>query len=49
MQVKFKYGVKSFSGTLDDHVYANYEDRGVVIGRMKPKKTRINSSKYFNC
>ncbi len=36
MKVKFKYGIKSYSGTLDDMVFANFEDRNVVIGRMLP-------------
>lgn len=36
MKVKFKYGIKSYSGTLDELVYANFEDRSVVIGRMLP-------------
>lgn len=34
MKVKFKFGIKSYSGTLDDLVYANYADRSVVVGRM---------------
>lgn len=37
MKVKFKYGIKSFSGTHDELVFANYEDYGVVIGRMLPR------------
>lgn len=34
MKVKFKYGIKSYSGTCDELTYANYESRSVVIGRM---------------
>jgi hypothetical protein len=33
MKVKFKYGIKSYSGTLDDLVYANYKKCNMVIGR----------------
>lgn len=35
MRVKFKYGIKSFSGTLDELTYANYESVNIVIGRKK--------------
>ncbi|MBI9032553.1 hypothetical protein JEZ13_11215 [bacterium] len=37
MKVKFRFGIKSYSGTLDELVYANYADRSIVIGRMLPK------------
>ncbi len=36
MKVKFRYGIKSYSGTLDELVFAAYEDRNVVIGRELP-------------
>jgi hypothetical protein len=33
MKVEFKYGIKSFSGTLDELNFANHKDRNMVIGR----------------
>ncbi len=39
MKVKFKYGIKSFSGTLDGLVYSNYESRDVVIGKLYSDQT----------
>ncbi len=43
MKVKFKYGIRSYSGALDDLVYANYADRDVVIGRMLPRNHEITA------
>lgn len=43
MKVKFRFGIKSYSGTLDELNYANYEDRSVVIGRMLPVNRETTS------
>lgn len=34
MKVKFRFGIKSYSGTVDEMTYSNYESRDVVIARM---------------
>lgn len=44
MKAKFKYGIKSYSGTLDGLNYANYAQSGVVIGRMVPENRRITDN-----
>ena len=41
MKVKFRFGIKSYSGTLDELNYANFEDRSVVIGRMLPANREL--------
>ena len=43
MKVKFRFGIKSYSGTLDELNYANYEDRSVVIGRMLPTNREMTA------
>lgn len=43
MKVKFRFGIKSYSGTLDELTYANYEDRNVVIGRMMPENRELTA------
>lgn len=43
MKVKFRFGIKSYSGTLDELNYANYEDRSVVIGRMIPTNRELTA------
>jgi len=47
MKVKFKYGIKSFSGTHDEMVFANYENFGVVIGRMMPEKRELTENQIL--
>jgi len=44
MKVKFKYGIKSYSGTLDEMTYGSYNDGDVCIGRkyVKPETTDNN-------
>lgn len=45
MKIKFKYGIKSFSGLFDEMIFANYQRDKVVIGRMynpSPKITENN-------
>ena len=44
MKVKFKYGIKSFSGTHDEMVFANYATHDVVIGRMLPRNGEITAN-----
>ena len=34
MKVKYRLGIKSYSGQTDGLVYANFASRGVVIGKM---------------
>ena len=34
MKVKYRLGIKSYSGKADGLVYANFANRGVVIGKM---------------
>lgn len=43
MKVKFRFGIKSYSGTLDELCYVNYEDRSVVIGRMLPENREVTA------
>ena len=33
MKVKFKYGIRTFSGTLDEMTYGSYRNGAVCIGR----------------
>jgi hypothetical protein len=33
MRVTFKYGIKTFSGTIDSMVYGAYRDGNLCIGR----------------
>lgn len=44
MKVKFKYGIATYSGTLDDMTYGNYRAGMVCIGRkwVMPRMTDIN-------
>lgn len=44
MKAKFKYGIKSFSGTVDDMNFAHYKGRNVTIGRMLPESRRITEN-----
>ncbi len=46
MKVKFKYGIRTFSGTLDEMTYGSYRNGGVCIGRrwVYPKLTDNHSS-----
>ena len=41
MKVKFRYGIKNYSGKLDELVYASYDSRNVVIGRMLPRFSEL--------
>jgi len=43
MKVKFRFGIKSYSGTADDFNYANFADRNVVVGRMVPVDREITA------
>jgi len=44
MKVKFKYGIATYSGTLDEMTYGNYRDGLVCIGRkwVLPRSTEYN-------
>jgi hypothetical protein len=44
MKVKFKYGIKSFSGKMDEMVFANYENYGITIGRMLPEDRELTEN-----
>ncbi|MCB5229874.1 MAG: hypothetical protein GX122_06375 [Candidatus Cloacimonetes bacterium] len=46
MKVKFKYGIRTFSGTVDEMTYSSYKDGSVCIGRrwVMPKLTEQNST-----
>lgn len=33
MKVQFKYGIKTYSGTLDEMTYGSYRDDNICIGR----------------
>ena len=33
MKVKFKYGIQTYSGTVDEMVYGSYRDGKLCIGR----------------
>lgn len=41
MKVKFKYGIRAYTGTLDEMTYSSYKKDAVCIGRkwVKPKPT----------
>ncbi|NLK49492.1 MAG: hypothetical protein GX294_02470 [Candidatus Cloacimonetes bacterium] len=45
MKVKFKYGIRTFSGTVDEMTYSSYKNGSVCIGRrwVMPKLTEQNS------
>lgn len=45
MKVKFKYGIRTYSGTLDEMTYGSYRDGSVCIGRtwVYPKLTENNT------
>jgi len=46
MKVKFKYGIRTYSGTLDEMTYGSYRNGSVCIGRkyIKPALTEQNVS-----
>jgi hypothetical protein len=44
MKIKFKYGIKSFSGLFDEMIFANYERDKVVIGRMYNPSPRVTEN-----
>lgn len=45
MKVKFKYGIRTFSGTIDEMTYGSYRKGKVCIGRgwVLPKSTPQNT------
>lgn len=43
-KVKFRFGIKSYSGTLDDLVYCNYSSRDVVIGRVQSESRELTQN-----
>lgn len=45
MKVKFKYGIRTYSGTLDEMTYGSYRNGKVCIGRtyVYPKLTDNNA------
>lgn len=45
MKVTFKYGIKTYSGTVDEMTYGSYNDGGVCIGRkhVTPNITANNT------
>ena len=45
MKVKFKYGIRTFSGTIDEMTYGSYRKGKVCIGRawVLPKPTTQNT------
>jgi hypothetical protein len=45
MKVKFKYGIKTYSGTVDEMVYGSFRDGNLCIGReyVYPKLTDNNA------
>lgn len=47
MKIKFKYGIKSFSGLFDEMIFANYERDKVVIGRMYNPSPRVTQNNEF--
>jgi len=46
MKVKFKYGIRTYSGTVDEMTYGSYKDDEVCIGRqwVMPTLTDNNSA-----
>jgi hypothetical protein len=46
MKVKFKYGIKTYSGTADDMTYGSYRKNSLCIGRkyVTPRITTLNTS-----
>jgi hypothetical protein len=45
MKVKFKYGIRTYSGTIDEMVYGSYRDDKLCIGReyVYPTLTEQNT------
>lgn len=46
MKAKFKYGIKAYSGKLDDIVFSHYSKRDVTIGRVDPEKREITDHNH---
>ena len=46
MKVKFKYGIQTYSGTIDEMVYGSYNDDKLCIGReyVYPRLTEQNAA-----
>ncbi|MDD4223400.1 MAG: hypothetical protein PHD87_02305, partial [Candidatus Cloacimonetes bacterium] len=46
MKVKFKYGIATYSGTIDEMVYGSYRDDKLCIGReyVYPRLTEYNAA-----
>ena len=46
MKVKFKYGIRTFSGTVDEMTYGSYKDDQLCIGRrwVLPEATPQNTT-----
>ena len=46
MKVKFKYGIQTYSGTIDEMVYGSYRDGKLCIGReyVYPRLTANNET-----
>ena len=46
MKVKFKYGIGTYSGTIDEMIYSNYLKGRVCIARkyVKPRLTEANEA-----
>ncbi len=46
MKVKFKYGIATYSGTIDEMVYGSYNDDKLCIGReyVYPRLTEQNTA-----
>ena len=45
MKVNFKYGIKTYSGTMDEVTYGSYRKNTICIGRkyVKPRLTDQNA------
>ncbi len=41
MKVKFNFGIKSYSGRIDDIIFANFADKSVVLARKLPLKRKL--------
>ena len=50
MKVKFKYGIQTYSGTIDEMVYGSYRDDKLCIGReyVYPTPERENNALLGN-
>lgn len=46
MKVEYKYGIKSYSGKLDELVFSNYKSRDVVVARVYDPSQKVTENNH---